>query len=360
MASADNPSQRKAAIPSPARELFEPKRHGLIAQLVCAAKLTKLDSITWACLWFADLSELESLVSFCGRNSPYGYMMHRDLSKSEDKSQVIDAWAVSRPKEELEKAYEDEESDTEGPPIKKRRLTLNTEESPSSAEEAATHLANRLCTERDNATCVVTGCRDPVEIAHILPNGLGRMETQTLQEFWFPLHRFWSKERVMAWMKQAAGQEATEACSNFLCMTDMAHKLWKKARFALKPLSLSEDRRSLQVQFYWLPVYNYRSRIPATEVPRRMSRKLSGTTVDGKETMLFNIATNKKLCSGDILTFKTNDPNSHPLPSMELLDMQWVLNRVLALSGATYATDEELYPDFSSNEGSFWDSEEGF
>lgn len=164
----------------------------------------------------------------------------------------------------------------------------------------------------------------------------------------------------MAWMNQAAGPEGTETCSNFLCMTDMAHKLWKKARFALKPLSLSEDRRSLQVQFYWLPVYNYRSRIPATEVPRRMSRKLSGTAVDGKETMLFNIATNKKLCSGEILTFKTNDPNSHPLPSMELLDMQWVLNRVLALSGATYATDEELYPDFSSNEGSFWDNEEGF
>lgn len=96
MASADNPSQRKAAIPSPARELFEPKRHGLIAQLVCAAKLTKLDSITWACLWFADLSELESLVSSCEWKSPYGYMMHRDLSKSEDKTQVIDAcqWVV--------------------------------------------------------------------------------------------------------------------------------------------------------------------------------------------------------------------------------------------------------------------------
>ncbi|RAH55195.1 hypothetical protein BO85DRAFT_461366 [Aspergillus piperis CBS 112811] len=315
MASADNSNRRKAAIPSPAGELREPKRHGLIAQLVCAAKLTKLDSITWACLWFADLSNLESLVSSCGLNSPHGFMVHRSLSKSEDKTQVIDAWAVSRPKEELEKAYEDEESDTEGPPIKKRRLTLNTEESPSPEEEAATHLANRLCTERDNATCVVTGCRDPVEIAHILPNGLGRMESQVLQNFWFPLHRFWSQER---------------------------------------------DRRSLEVQFYWLPVYNYRSRIPATEVPSRMSRKLSGTTVDGKETMLFNIATDKKLCSGDILTFKTNDPNSHPLPSMELLDMQWVLDRVLALSGATYATDEELYPDFSSNEGSFWNSEEDF
>ncbi|PWY82479.1 hypothetical protein BO83DRAFT_454278 [Aspergillus eucalypticola CBS 122712] len=360
MASADNSNQLKAAIPSPARELREPKRHGLIAQLVCAAKLTELDSITWACLWFADLSILESFVLFCGRDSLLRYMMHRNLSKSEDKTQVIDAWAVSRPKEELEKAYEDEESDTEGPPIKKRRLTLNTEESPSSAEEAATHLANRLCTERDNATCVVTGCRDLVEIAHILPNGLGREGDQALQQFWFPLHHFWSKERVMAWMKHAAGPEATEACSNLLCMTDIAHKLWKKARFALKPLSLSEDRRSLEVQFYWLPVYNYRSRIPATEIPSRISRKLSGTAVDGKETMLFNIATDKKLCSGDILTFTTKDPNSHPLPSMELLDMQWVLNQVLALSGATYATDEELYPDSSSNEGSFWDSEEGF
>ncbi|GKZ40082.1 hypothetical protein AbraIFM66950_002274, partial [Aspergillus brasiliensis] len=146
------------------------------------------------------------------------------------------------------------------------------------------------------------------------------------------------------------GPNGTEVCSNLLCMTNLAHKLWKKARFALKPLSLSEDQRSLKVQFYWLPVYRYRARVSATEVPERFPYNLSGTAVHGQETVLFSIVTDRKICSGDILTFTTDNPDSHPLPSMELLNMQWVLNRVLALSGATYATDEESYSDFWSFE----------
>ncbi|GLA04645.1 hypothetical protein AnigIFM60653_004704 [Aspergillus niger] len=360
MAPADSSNQAKAAIPSPAGELREAKRHGLIAQLLCATRPTKLDSITWAYLWFADLSNLEELVRACEEIRLFTHCMHLGLSKSEDKTQVIDTWAVARPKEELGKASEDEESDTdsEEPPTKKRRLALDQEKRPSVSEEEATHIANKLCTERDNANCVVTGCRDPVEIAHILPIGLGMKEAREDQGFWSQLYRFWSKERVDAWIKQARALEGTGACSNLLCMTDMTHKLWKKARFALKPLSLSEDRRSLEVQFYWLPVCKYRSRVSATEVPSRFPRKLSGTDVYGQETILFSIATDKKLCSGDILTFTTNDPNGHPLPSMELLDMQWALNRVLALSGATYATDKELYDNYWSNECSYIDSED--
>jgi hypothetical protein len=38
--------------------------------------------------------------------------------------------------------------------------------------------------------------------------------------------------------------------------------------------------------------------------------------------------------SGDTFTLTTDDPESRPLPSLELLDMQWVLQRLVAMCGA--------------------------
>ncbi|GAQ33866.1 hypothetical protein AtubIFM61612_005066 [Aspergillus tubingensis] len=52
----------------------------------------------------------------------------------------------------------------------------------------------------------------------------------------------------------------------------------------------------------------------------------------------YSILTPRKPCAPE--TFLVG----HPLPSIELLNMQWALRRVLALSGAADATDEELDP----------------
>lgn len=64
---------------------------------------------------------------------------------------------------------------------------------------------------------------------------------------------------------------------------------------------------------------------------------------------LFNCLTEQKICSGDVITMRTEDPISHPLPSWDLLDMQWVLHRVVALSGAGEASEEDLDSDDESS-----------
>ncbi|GMG10541.1 unnamed protein product [Aspergillus oryzae] len=98
--------------------------------------------------------------------------------------------------------------------------------------------------------------------------------------------------------------------------------------------------------------------MPAIRTPSPFPGNLSSSTVNGQHSAkLFNIATDTKLCSGDIITFETNDPVGHPLPSMELLNMQWVLHRVLALSGVADATDEDLEPE-SYQEDTESDTEE--
>jgi hypothetical protein len=54
----------------------------------------------------------------------------------------------------------------------------------------------------------------------------------------------------------------------------------------------------------------------------------------GRCVKLMNGHTDRLVKSGDIITFKTNDPHKLPLPSYELLQMQWVLHRIVAIRGA--------------------------
>lgn len=175
---------------------------------------------------------------------------------------------------------------------------------------------------------------------------LGQKGEEEVEDFWTVLRLFWVPEKIDAWEKQVLGPDGTETCSNMMCLVNMAHKLWEKARFALKPLSLSEDQRALTVQFFWLPHYSYYAQMPSVKAPSPFPPSLSTSIVDGQPAaMLVRLDTKSEICSGDNVTFKTDDPIGHPLPSMELLNMQWILHRVLALSGAADATDEELDPD---------------
>jgi hypothetical protein len=56
------------------------------------------------------------------------------------------------------------------------------------------------------------------------------------------------------------------------------------------------------------------------------------------DTYFLNINSKNKsprsIQSGDIFTLTTDDPEGRPLPSWELLDMQWILQRITAMSGA--------------------------
>jgi hypothetical protein len=61
--------------------------------------------------------------------------------------------------------------------------------------------------------------------------------------------------------------------------------------------------------------------------------------------MLFHIPTRQPDRSGDKISLKTDDPKTLPLPHFALLEMQWILQRVAAMSAAA-----ELYDDFDNGE----------
>jgi hypothetical protein len=60
------------------------------------------------------------------------------------------------------------------------------------------------------------------------------------------------------------------------------------------------------------------------------------SSLDGtpRNVKLFYGDTERKICSGDIITLTTDDPDEKPSPSLVLLEMQWFLHRVPTLGGA--------------------------
>ena len=49
--------------------------------------------------------------------------------------------------------------------------------------------------------------------------------------------------------------------------------------------------------------------------------------------------------SGETFTFTTKDSKNLPLPSLELLEMQWVLQRLVGMTGAAGWPSLDLYGD---------------
>ncbi|PIG81932.1 hypothetical protein AARAC_002246, partial [Aspergillus arachidicola] len=88
--------------------------------------------------------------------------------------------------------------------------------------------------------------------------------------------------------------------------------LWSSARLTFEPAEMSEDKTSLTMRFWWLPRPAYSKEVD-------ISTHLLWPTRDddnpGSEAM--------------------------PLPSFDLLQMQWFLNLVAAMSGVADVTDEE-------------------
>jgi len=61
-----------------------------------------------------------------------------------------------------------------------------------------------------------------------------------------------------------------------------------------------------------------------------------------------------RIRSGEILTLTTKDPDELPLPSVELLEMQWFLQRLVGMSGAARWPTLDLDDDDSVDDISAW------
>ncbi|KAF2184435.1 hypothetical protein K469DRAFT_709186 [Zopfia rhizophila CBS 207.26] len=117
------------------------------------------------------------------------------------------------------------------------------------------------------------------------------------------LRMFWSKERVDAWYNAI-----------FPFSTEVSY-------FTLKPIRMSDDKKRLDVQFFWLSLNPYVPEVNVLQVPSLPANLDQGPNL----AKLFNHETDTKIHSGCEISFETDDP---------------FLHRVTAMSGAAEPQDD--------------------
>lgn len=202
------------------------------------------------------------------------------------------------------------------------------------------------CLQRDNEQCVLTKAGEYNQVAHIYAQCLQCQLTGLTRDlFWASLDTFWPSEKIENWRHAILGENGTDHCANLITLSAHAHVYWGKGLFALKPIEKSQDEKELEAHFYWLRQYKHSTQVDPLFLPQHIFPHSSV----GKHIKLFNCITDQKICSGDIVRFETTDPDKYPLPSFALLEMQWILQRVTALSGAAEQHDEVEDYDNHSN-----------
>ncbi|KAF7182002.1 hypothetical protein CNMCM7691_001390 [Aspergillus felis] len=175
------------------------------------------------------------------------------------------------------------------------------------------------CKLRDKA-CILTKCtRDISESCHLFPFSMNDWRMHRKQMFFEGLKMFWCDKKVNEWCKAVYGDVAgTEKLQNQILLSPNAHKLHTAGWFALEPID--EDK------VHDLPPKEY-------------------------GVALHRVDNDHPLVSGEDFRLETHDPKTHPLPDTRLLELQWIMNRVLALRGGAEPKDLEDESDGDSDEG---------
>ena len=167
-----------------------------------------------------------------------------------------------------------------------------------------------------------------------------------MESFWQTLGVFWSEEKVDAWKRAVMGKKGTESPMNMLTLSHTVHQLWGACFFALKPIRASKHR--LVVEFHWLqPRSKGKKHIMVNA--RICPDCLAEIDSPGQHIRLIDCPSGKIITSGTRIAIKTDDPQKRPLPSFALLEMQWNLQRVAALSGMAEWRDQS-YGDSDSDD----------
>jgi hypothetical protein len=146
-----------------------------------------------------------------------------------------------------------------------------------------------------------------------------------------------------------------------LSLSHDLHGLWSQAGFTLRPVAPPRDDKELDVQLFWqtyFPADTWYEPTDLLQKPLTAARYFC-QRADAPSAIQYRLRyTNKRnngglpkgerIISGQMFTLTTSDPKEMPLPSFELLEMQWYLQRVAAMNGvADFPDDLDL--DHSSD-----------
>ncbi|PWY64005.1 hypothetical protein BO83DRAFT_382289 [Aspergillus eucalypticola CBS 122712] len=340
---------------------FTEERAMLIQRLMKSTNVHLVDKANHAFIWLCDVEVLRGMVRHAESGTPSASQVALSLRAGPHVVKQLKSWLARR----TSKSDTDEAADVEpATPATPSTPTPATGESPqpspttpskrkaSKSESPSptkiprvtnpglqrSKTAEDIAKARDNGRCVVTQMGEPVQICHIYPHSMGEKTGGERDEFWMLLQAFWPVNKIEQWKNDIFGPKGTEMPQNLLCLSNIVHDLWGKARLAFEPVEMAADGTSLTIRFWWLPGTKLHGRV-ALCVPPSLPASLKASPLNAK---LWNCETDAPIYSGETIILTTTDPVAMPLPSFELLHMQWMLTRVAALCGAADVTDEDL------------------
>jgi hypothetical protein len=204
--------------------------------------------------------------------------------------------------------------------------------------------------QRDGYKCVITGTRKIYQTAPIFP---ASAFTSSLKDdplapnIWRFADVFWGKSRTERW-RRAVFNDPTQPekpvndCTNLICLRRDIRSAWSSGLFALRPVWISEDNTEMEIEFYWQPKPDHRlyDMVELSKVP------VSNKNVTSVDRLIVVVGERGEssyhaIESGYKFRMTTDDPIERPLPSFDLLDMQWHFTRMVSLCAAGSFFDED-------------------
>ncbi|PYI09189.1 hypothetical protein BO78DRAFT_384542 [Aspergillus sclerotiicarbonarius CBS 121057] len=112
---------------------------------------------------------------------------------------------------------------------------------------------------------------------------------------------------------------------DLICLDPWAHRLHRKGYFALEPVRTRPEGKWMVLGMWWLKPNNSSRVVRLTNIP---------DLPENVELAEYDFRTQKPIRSGQEITLQTPDPVNLPLPDVRILELQSILNRVVAISGA--------------------------
>jgi len=162
--------------------------------------------------------------------------------------------------------------------------------------------------------------------------------------FWNTLATFWPESQIAKWKDEVFpngdNEDGCETAANLIALEYSAQMLWNRGAFALKPISLSTDKKTLILEFHWQKPMKSGQSISLTTAPWPTQGLNEGS---GGVFFLTRDISHRpiQIESGHRITMETDDPKLRPLPSFELLRLQWFLQRIMGMAGAA----DDIFPD---------------
>lgn len=167
-----------------------------------------------------------------------------------------------------------------------------------------------------------------------------------MTNFWKTLRFFGPTDKVDAWRAKIfldnGTPYGTETVENMITFNATLHNFHCEGAFALRPVRITADKTQLELEFHWLKRQVRDSKVMVDLLELPMSSRDLKESGHGQFFCYLDNGVPTRLVSGQRFTMTTDDPVNKPLPDPGLLELQWHLQRILAMSGAAGWKEDEF------------------